>query len=206
MSFVPLNIDQIKAIVFDLDNTLVSSDMDFRWLREQIGCPLDQDLLSYVEELECDQQQQHASTLILQHELDDAQSSQPMPGCLSLLEFIATHSLHTAVITRNCDQATQTKLVHNGLSMSTVITREQFPPKPAPDSLQYLAEKWGLASYEILYVGDYLYDLQAAFNADMPSCLVTHGNDSPFHHHASIVVEHLTDLRDRFSLHFQSRI
>ena len=53
MSCKPLNIRHIKAIVFDLDNTLVSSDMDFRWLREQIGCPLDSDLLSYVDQLEC---------------------------------------------------------------------------------------------------------------------------------------------------------
>ncbi|RTZ18234.1 HAD family hydrolase [Vibrio aquaticus] len=205
MSYVPLNIDQIKAIVFDLDNTLVSSDMDFRWLREQIGCPLNLDLLSYVEQLDCTQQQQYASALILQHEQEDAQSSHPMPGCLPLLEFIETHALHTAVITRNCEQATHTKLAHNGLSIPVVITREQFPPKPAPDSLQYLAKKWDLASYEVLYVGDYLYDLQAAFNADMPSCLVTHGNDTPFHHHASIVVEQLTDLRDQFYRSFQTR-
>lgn len=35
----PLQLDKIKAVVFDLDNTLVSSDMNFGELRQQLGCP-----------------------------------------------------------------------------------------------------------------------------------------------------------------------
>ncbi|KJY84595.1 phosphatase [Vibrio galatheae] len=199
MSHVPLNIREIKAVVFDLDNTLVSSDMDFRWLREQIGCPLDQDLLSYVDQLECHDQTQQANELILQHELDDASASHPMPGCLSLIDFIHSNQLLTAIITRNCAQAAEQKIAHNQLRISRIITREHFPPKPAPDSLLSLADEWNLAPHQILYVGDFLYDLQAAFNADMPSCLVTHGKPSNFAPFASLVVEHLHDLEHTLS-------
>ncbi|MFM2587990.1 HAD family hydrolase [Vibrio sp. TBV020] len=202
MSHVPLNIPQIKAIVFDLDNTLVSSDMDFLWLREQIGCPFNQDLLSYIEDIDCKKTQEDAHSLVLQHELEDAASSNLMPGCQSLLNFIEDNNLLTAVITRNCAEAAQTKLSHNKIIISDVITREHFPPKPAPDSLLFLANEWQLKSSEILYVGDYLYDLQAAFNADMPSCLVTHGNHSPFSSHASLVVDHLSDLEETISRHY----
>ncbi len=60
-------------LVFDLDNTLVTSDMDFTWLREQIGCPLSSDLLSYVEQLECLQAREKAHSVILEHELSDAE-------------------------------------------------------------------------------------------------------------------------------------
>lgn len=201
MSCKPLNISHIKAIVFDLDNTLVSSDMDFRWLREQIGCPLDTDLLSFVEQLECANAHADAHALILQHELEDALNSQPMPGCQSLLNFIHTNQLFTAIITRNCVQAAEQKITHNKLNIPRLITREHFPPKPCPDSLIALAQEWQLERHQILYVGDYLYDLQAAFNANMPSCLVTHGKPTPFAPHASLVVEHLNDLESALSDH-----
>ncbi|NOH79839.1 HAD family hydrolase [Vibrio sp. RE86] len=203
MSHVPLNIPDIKAIVFDLDNTLVSSDMDFRWLREQIGCPLNQDLLSYVDDLICPNQQQDAHAKILEHELEDAQHSTPMPGCHDLLSFIKDNHLKTGIITRNCQQAAKQKVSHNNLAITDIITREQFPPKPAPDSLVFLADQWNLERHQVLYVGDYLYDLQAAFNADMPSCLVTHAEPNNFESHASIVVNHLTELQRAFAHHYQ---
>lgn len=199
MSCKPLNIEHIKAVVFDLDNTLVSSDMDFAWLREQIGCPLETDLLSYVDQLDCANAYAKAHALILEHELEDAQNSQPMPGCQSLLDFIHNNKLLTAIITRNCAQAAEKKITHNKLNISRLITREHFPPKPNPESLIALAKEWQLEHHQILYVGDYLYDLQAAYNADMPSCLVTHGQPSQFTTHASLVIEHLDELESALS-------
>jgi len=201
MLHFPLDLRNIKAIVFDLDNTLVSSSMDFRQLREQIGCPIEADLLSFINELECPKTAQLASEMVLNHELNDAQTSHPMPGCLSLLSFIESKQFLTAIITRNCERATLQKLSHNNLSISRVITREHFPPKPAPDALISLANEWNLKRHQVLYVGDYLYDLQAAYNADMPSCLVTHGKETPFAPHASLVVEQLSDLESTLSQH-----
>ena len=81
MSFITFNIEQIKAIVFDLDNTLVTSDIDFTELRKQIGCSHDDDVLSYVEQLKCDERKLLANNLILAHELEDARHSDTLPGC-----------------------------------------------------------------------------------------------------------------------------
>ncbi|NVD08899.1 HAD family hydrolase [Vibrio sp. JPW-9-11-11] len=201
MSYVPLAVEHIKAIVFDLDNTLVTSDMNFAWLREQIGCPHDNDLLSFVEQIKCDITAKRAQQMILDHEIQDAESSEPMPGCHSLLKFIDQNQLHTAVITRNCAHAAQQKIRHNQLAIDRVISREHFPPKPAPDALISLAQEWRIQPHQMMYVGDYVYDLQAAFNADMPSCLVTHGKASPFHHQASLVVDHLHDLERWIAQH-----
>jgi HAD superfamily hydrolase (TIGR01509 family) len=198
MSAVQLDSSSIKAIVFDLDNTLVSSNMDFKRLREQIGCPLDLDLLSYIDELDCPIHTAKAHQMILQHELDDAQHSHPMPGCQALLNFIQKQSMHTAIITRNCEQAAKQKVAQNQLDISRIISREHFPPKPAPDSLLALATEWSLKAEQILYVGDYLYDLQAAYNAKMPSCLVTHGTKPRFSQHASLVVDYLDDIIEVF--------
>ncbi len=47
---------------------------------------------------------------------------------------------------------------------------------------------------EVLYVGDFLYDLQAAYNAQMTSCLVHHGITEQFQNSASLSVRELSDL------------
>lgn len=192
---IPFEANRIKAIVFDLDNTLVSSDMNFFWLRDELGCPAGIDLLTFADDIACPNQRADVAQLILDHEMEDARSSYPMPGCASILRYIETQAMHTAIITRNCFEAASTKVQHNNLNISRIISREHFAPKPAPDALNSLANEWQLFPNEILYVGDYLYDLQSAFNANMPSCLVTHGIDKPFEHQASIAVPHLDDLR-----------
>ena len=185
---------RLRAIVFDLDNTLVSSNMDFHWLRTQIGCPQHLDVLNYTSKIACPVTKATAQQKILNHELEDAQMSHLMPGCKMLLAYIENQSLHTAIITRNCLQAAQTKVTHHQLGISRIISREHYPPKPSPDALIALATEWQISPSELLYVGDHLYDLEAARNAQMPSCLVTHGNQRSCSHFASVIVPHLDDL------------
>lgn len=84
----PLVVDKIKAVIFDLDNTLVSSDMNFQVLRQQLGCPQSEDLLDFVEKLEHPHHKEHAHNVIFDHEISDAEQSAPMTGCHELLAFL----------------------------------------------------------------------------------------------------------------------
>lgn len=190
----PLVIGNIKAVIFDLDNTLVSSDMDFKYLRQQLGCPQSEDLLEFVETLQHPHHKEHAHNVIFDHEISDANQSSPMAGCHEILAYLDKKAIKTAIVTRNCQLATQRKLEHNQIKVERVITRECYPAKPNPLSLLVLAKDWRLMPHEVLYVGDFLYDLQAAYNARMPSCLVHHGNVSEFHRCASLSLKELTDL------------
>ncbi len=64
-SMIPFSLDlkTIKAVIFDLDNTLVTSNINFSQLRQQLGCPQDIDLLSYIETLNADEKT-HANNII----------------------------------------------------------------------------------------------------------------------------------------------
>ncbi|WP_420340880.1 HAD family hydrolase [Vibrio mexicanus] len=197
-------IADIKAVVFDLDNTLVSSDMDFQALRQQMGCPPQYDLLTFIDEIDCPIQTQAAHQQVIDHEMSDAKSSEPMPGCIEFLKYLCQENLQTAIVTRNCEPATALKLEHNNITIEHVISREHYPPKPDPTSLLALAEQWDYPCKHILYVGDYIYDLQAADNAGMPSCLMTHGRDLDFADMATIALPHLTDLHQLFIRHFNN--
>lgn len=191
---IPLNIKSIKAVVFDLDNTLVSSKINFQDLREQLNCPKNQDILTHADNFIDASDREFAHKLILDHELSDAETSSPLSGCHTLLNFLESNQFHTGIVTRNCAEASKSKLSHCDITVEEVISREQYAPKPDPEALLALAELWQLQPSQILYVGDYLYDLEAANNANMPSCLITHGEEKPFSSLASLAVNQLDDL------------
>ncbi|KZX78846.1 hypothetical protein A3717_19915 [Alcanivorax sp. HI0013] len=54
--------------------------------------------------------------------------------------------------------------------MDMMLAREDCAPKPAPDGLLQIADAWGLPPANLVYVGDFIYDLQAARRAEMISC------------------------------------
>jgi len=53
-----------------------------------------------------------------------------------------------------------------------VLTREDAPAKPDPTALLMVANTWQLRPEDCLYVGDFIYDQQAAENAGMRWFLV----------------------------------
>lgn len=201
----PLALNTIKAVVFDLDNTLVSSSMDFTPIRQSIHCPPTQDILSFCDSLPASEKE-IALQQIIQCEMNDAKQSYPLLGCHSLLYYLEIQQLFSAIVTRNCLPATTVKLKRNNINLTDVITREDFPAKPAPHALRYLAHKWQLQPFEILYVGDYLYDLQFAINAGMPSCLISYGKKNNFDHLASLIVTDLTQLQKQLMRVMQYRL
>ena len=192
----PIPCNMISGVIFDLDNTLVSSALDFDWLRQQLSCAANIDLLQYIADIRDVTHRKQLEEKVIEHELADARQSTIMPECENLLSYLRQQKIPTAVVTRNCAQAAKLKIDHHQLQFDRIVSREEFPPKPAPDALLDIAQQWQLAPQNILYVGDYIYDLQAAFRANMPSCLVTNGDDVRFTNQASIVVQQLDGLTD----------
>lgn len=190
----PIPCNMISGVIFDLDNTLVSSALDFDWLRQQLGCSADTDLLQYIDEIPNISLRKQLHQTVIDYELADARQSTVMPQCQQLLSYLKQQNIPTAVVTRNCAQAAILKINHHKLQFKHIVSREDFAPKPAPDALVYIAKQWQLAPQNILYVGDYVYDLQAAYRANMPSCLVTNGENLPFTQQASIVIQSLGGL------------
>ncbi|OBU26107.1 HAD family hydrolase [Photobacterium kishitanii] len=192
--YTPIPCNIINGVIFDLDNTLVSSKLDFDWLRQQLGCTADTDLLQYIDGIADISLRTQLENKVIEYELADARQSAIMPECDELLSYLGQQKIPTAVVTRNCSQAAMLKINHHKLQFERIVSREDFPPKPAPDALIDIAEQWQLDPQNILYVGDYVYDLQAAYRANMPSCLVTNGEDLPFLNQASVVVQQLGGL------------
>ena len=185
--------NKLSAVIFDLDDTLVSSSLDFTKIKKSLGCPLDVDLLDFVNS-KPKAQRDVIEPQLIGYEISEAMDSVKLDGADDLLALLHQLKLPMAIVTRNCREAALIKIENNNLNIPIVISREEHKAKPAPDALLFLADQWQIKPENILYVGDYLYDIQAAINANTMSCLVTHGKSLDYADLATLVVNELTDL------------
>lgn len=163
--------EKVKGIIFDLDDTLVKTQLDFAKLKRQIACPSNIDILTFIDDLQCPEEASQATQIVLQHELDDASSSYWMPGAQQFVASALQQSLPLAIVTRNCREASNIKVKLNNIPIELLVTREDAPPKPDPTALLGIAKKWQINTHDIAYIGDYIYDIQAAHNANMQAWL-----------------------------------
>lgn len=187
--------NKLLGVIFDLDNTLVSSSLDFDAIRASLGCAKDVDLLDFVDTLS-QKEKAEADELLIEYEINDALNATKLTGTDELLALLSQLAIPCAIVTRNCKQAALLKLSNNNIDIPILLTREDHKAKPAPDALLYLAKLWNTPAENILYVGDYLYDLQAAKNANTMSCLITYAKRVSYANLANIVVNDLTELTD----------
>ncbi|MDR1703208.1 MAG: HAD-IA family hydrolase [Clostridiales bacterium] len=59
-----------------------------------------------------------------------------------------------------------------------VTGEDNFPRKPDPAGLLFMMNKHGIDKPDAIMIGDRELDVQAARNAGIASCLITHGNES----------------------------
>lgn len=194
-------INQITGVIFDLDKTLVSSSLNFKKIKAEVGCPDNESILDYIDALP-NQQKVSVTNRVIEFEIEDAQHSEQLNGAMELLALLTLLKIPYAVVTRNCRQAASMKLNKNGINIPLLITRDDHLAKPAPDALLHIAAQWQVTPDKILCVGDYLYDLEAAHNANMQSCLVTNGEELEFAYLANMVVNNLTELVKLFESAF----
>lgn len=182
-----------EAVIFDMDGTLVSSNLDFQAIREQTGCVPGQDILRYMDTLSSVERTKVAQ-VIDEHEMKDAHSCKVLPGVKSMLKALEQKNIRMAIVTRNSADATRIKLARTGIELKHVITREDAPPKPSPDALINLAKQWGIEQKSCVYVGDYIYDIEAAHRANMHSALYSETSLPDFAEQAHFVFRHYDEF------------
>lgn len=187
-------IEAIKGVIFDLDGTLVSSELNFSLIKAQVGCPAEQDLLDYIEQLPSPYMREEAMNIVHQHELLDAQSAKLLPGVVEAVKALQAKNIPMAIVTRNFDKAATLKLQNNPLPIETVLTRTDAPAKPDPSALLTVATQWEMPVDNVIYVGDYLYDIQAAHNANMRACLYAPDATPGYAEQADFVIHAFDEL------------
>lgn len=171
---------QLKAVIFDLDGTLVDSALDFTAMCNDIGWPAGTPLLEQLALTTCPTARQRAHDIIQRHELAGAAQASWMPGAKEAVQQLHVSGMPLAILTRNMRAATQLTVERLQIPITRVLTREDCAAKPDPAGLLLLASDMQVPVAQVLYVGDYLFDLQAAKNAGMQSCLYLNQHNQQF--------------------------
>lgn len=156
--------------IFDLDNTLADSAIEFDAMRQELGLPLGKDMLEEIDGRPA------AEAAVLRRRLaalerEYALRAQPLPGVHELLASLVERGARLGILTRNSHaNALQTLSVCDLAEFfdpAHVLGRDQAAPKPDPAGIRKLLAAWGAAPATAAMVGDFRYDLEAGRRAEV---------------------------------------
>ena len=170
-----MSLSRIDHWVFDMDGTLTVAVHDFAAIREALGIPPDDDILTHLAALPAEEgAAKHA--WLLEHERDLALGSTPARGAVELVRELAGRGYRLGILTRNTRELAYVTLQAIGLAdcfaIDDVLGRDDATPKPDPDGLLKLAQAWKVAPGDMVMVGDYRYDLDCGRAAGARTVLV----------------------------------
>jgi phosphoglycolate phosphatase len=196
----------LKAVIFDMDGTLIRSTIDFRRMNQGVADTLLQhglpkDILDpsgkvnesivrahsyfkihshdgWAQALERD-----LNRVSLEVEMTHVEDSREVPGTADTLRYLRTKGIRTAVLTRGSRAYTEKALQAAGLNdkFEIVLCRDDHPlteAKPNPLALRRVYDGLGLKGGECLFVGDHDTDLLCAQGAGSPFAAVLTGSFS----------------------------
>jgi len=166
----------LSGVLLDLDGTLtVPGALNFRAIKEEMGCPQDVPILEFIESRPRPQQRR-LHEILERHEIEAAKKSVPNKGAERFLHVLLKKGYKLGIITRNRNHSVEIVLKKfNGIrkeDFSVIITRENSPPKPHPYGVEMAAKKMGLSPKELLVVGDYRFDIIAGKAAGAKTALL----------------------------------
>jgi phosphoglycolate phosphatase-like HAD superfamily hydrolase len=176
----------MKAVIFDLDGTLQSLEIDFRALRQDLaalfdrsGHPLaDGPILEAIEAslgalgekgltpAQVGRIRLQAGRLMDRAELSSYPKVRTFPGVPQMLSQLGRRGVRTAVLSRACRAYVDRSLDRIGHPFAAVIAREDvLRPKPDPEGILLLLVKLGAPPADCAVVGDHPFDVTAGKKA-----------------------------------------
>ncbi|MBM80167.1 MAG: phosphatase [Planctomycetaceae bacterium] len=178
----------IRGIIFDLDDTLIRSGLDFDAIRQDMGLQPGQLILESIEQMDDPKRQADCLRILREHELRSAHQSTLIPGVTDFLSDLQAREVKTAVLTRNSRETVSIVFERLDLNFSIALTREDAPPKPDPSGLEMICQQWGVESSQVLFFGDFGFDIQAGQRAGIHTVLFAPGDLPEFASEADSVL------------------
>jgi len=182
----------LRAIAFDLDSTLTRPYLDFKKLRQQLNLP-EGDILGWLEQLP-PTKKAAALALIEAFEQDGVENVEWNDCAQATFDMIRAMGVPLAIVTRN-SRASLVAVCHRlGIDADLLVAREDAPPKPNPACLHYTAERLFVPISDLLMIGDYRHDTDAARAAGAIPVLLTNGRTPNWPVDADLVIDRLDEL------------
>jgi len=212
-----------KALIFDLDGTLVDSAIDFREMKkrsirflEDSGVEpglLTEKMLNYeIEERAINDLEKRGlpaaeikrilgkvATIMDAFELEAIDGACIVDGVVETLEMLKNRAVKIGIITRSCREYAIRIIEKFGLQnvVDAVAARDDvLRPKPAAEHPRYLMKILGVNPSETALVGDHLMDALCAENASIDFFLLARADTdlSAFKGHQHEVLQDIREL------------
>jgi len=193
----------IKGVLFDFDGTLTHPGaLDFPAIKLELGCPVDQPILEYLETVS---PAKRTELMKILEEKEDiaADASRPNRGAEKCIANLKNKGVLLGILTRNSLSSVKKALQKfQGITtqdFSAIITRDVSQPKPHPDGVLQAAKRMGLNSSELLVIGDFRFDVMAGKAAGAWTALLTDGKKSvmaPGDPEPDFTISHLETIFD----------
>ncbi|QXH35043.1 HAD family hydrolase [Pseudomonas muyukensis] len=188
--------NEVRAVLFDLDGTLVDTLPDIAWslnhilvrhglatlplqqVRAMIGGGVSAMIERAAKGLDAQRQEQLLADYAQCYQGNLVQRSRVFAGCLALLETVAAKGLPMVVVTNKAqalaEQVVEALLPRPGF-VAVLGHRQGAALKPAPDIALQASRLLEVAPAHCLFVGDTPTDLLTAQAAGMPAAAVAWG-------------------------------
>ena len=187
-----------RAVLFDFDGTLTAPGaLDFSVIKGELGCPLDQPVLEFIEGLTSADARRDAYARLMAFEERGAAASRPNEGAERLLAFLSRSKLPLGIVTRN-SRASVVRALANFTQVgrddfAVIITREDpVAPKPSGAAIRLATERLGIDPARVLMVGDFDFDMEAGRRAGTLTAWLRTKGAAPAHY--DLAVDGLTEL------------
>ena len=178
----------LECVIFDLDNTLVDSKLDFGLITREIGTEMP--ILEYRASVG-PEEQARVDGILGRHEKVAAAECELLPGARELLDYLEGSPVWSALLTRNSRRTIDTLTRRLGLRFDVTLSREEAAPKPSPEPVMLICDRLGVEPARCLMVGDFLYDMQTAERAGAMTMLVESPHREKFEYEADFEVSNL---------------
>ncbi len=194
---------RIRAVVFDLDDTLVTSTVDYSKFKRLIIARIaeeggDPGAYSDSENIvtllgryrrwlaaegltdeDLPRRLAAMDRIMDTVEMERVRDTSAIDGAREVLEELRTLGVRVGILTRGCREYAETVLAITGLAdlVDALEARNsELRPKPHPESYLRIVSELGVRPEESLFVGDHTIDADCARNAGVPFIGVLSGN------------------------------
>ena len=186
-----------KFWIFDMDGTLTMAIHDFEAIRQELGITSGTPILEAMAAMPEDEARECGRRL---HDLEMelAHQAMPQPGVFEVLDSLVQKDCRFGILTRNDEDIALATLEAAGLAgyfeEASIVGRETCAPKPLPDGVHHLLNLWDAPKNQTVMVGDYLYDIQAGFEAGVTTVHFDHTGNFPWPEYTHYRVERISGL------------
>ncbi len=214
----------IKAVIFDLDGTIATFNLDYKTVRSEvrgylmkIGVPasvitVNENIFEMLKKTELfmsntgkpsaaiEKTREQALRIAEKYELEAATQTSLIPGAIETLKDLQKMGLKISLCTINSANSTDRILKRFKLTQyfDAIITRNGTANyKPNPEHCSMALKSMGVSASETLIVGDSITDIQAAAEIKAESVGIPTGVSSQeqlIKHGANYIATSITDL------------